>query len=63
MKLLTILDSRLRGNDMFLQSFPSLAFIPAKPVLDSDWGAGIQGLIDNLCIVDKQVDLFFETIF
>ena len=46
MKLLAILDSRLRGNDTFLQSVPSLSVIPAK--------AGIQELIDNLSIVDKQ---------
>jgi hypothetical protein len=44
--LLTILDSRLRGNDTFFQSIPSLPVIPAK--------AGIQELIDNLGIVDKQ---------
>ena len=46
MKLLTILDPRLRGNDMFFQSVPSLSVIPAK--------AGIQELIDNLSIVDNQ---------
>jgi hypothetical protein len=34
------------GNDMFFQSVPSLFVIPAK--------AGIQELIDNLSIVDKQ---------
>ena len=45
--LLTILDSRLRGNDTFFQSIPSLPVIPAK--------AGIQELIDNLGIVDKQI--------
>ena len=54
MKLLTTLDSRLRGNDTFFQSVPSLSVIPAKLVLDSDRGAGIQELIDNLSIVDKQ---------
>jgi len=43
MKLLTILDSRLRGNDMFFQSVTSLAVIPAK--------AGIQKLIDNWSIL------------
>ncbi len=47
MKLLIILDSRLRGNDMFFQSVPSLSVIPAK--------AGIQELIDNWRIVDKQI--------
>jgi hypothetical protein len=46
MKLLTILDSRLRGNDMFFQSATSLSVIPAK--------AGIQELIDNWRILDKQ---------
>jgi len=46
MKLLTILDSRLRENDTFFQSVPSLLVIPAK--------AGIQELIDNLSIVNKQ---------
>ncbi len=45
MKLLTILDSRLRGNDMFFQSVLSLSVIPAK--------AGIQELLDNLSIIDK----------
>ena len=48
--LLTILDSRLRGNDTFFQSIPSLPVIPAK--------AGIQELIDNLGIVDKQIKEF-----
>ena len=43
------------GNDTFLQSVPSLPVIPAKLVLDSDRGAGIQELIDNLSIVDKQI--------
>ncbi|NOQ86251.1 MAG: hypothetical protein GQ554_05150 [Deltaproteobacteria bacterium] len=47
LKLLTILDSRLRGNDMFFRSVPSLSVIPAK--------AGIQVLIDNLSIEDKQI--------
>ena len=51
MKLLTILDSRLRGNDTFFQSVPSLPVIPAK--------AGIQELIDNLGIVDKQIGKFY----
>ena len=50
-KLLTILDSRLRGNDMFFQLVSSLSVIPAK--------AGIRELIDNLSIIDKQV-LFYE---
>jgi hypothetical protein len=45
-KLLTILDSRLRGNDTFFLSVPSFPVIPAK--------AGIQELIDTLSIVDKQ---------
>jgi len=31
-----------------------LSVIPAKLVLDSDRGAGIQELIDNLSIIDKQ---------
>jgi hypothetical protein len=44
-KLLTTLDSRLRGNDTFFQSVPSLSVILAK--------AGIQELIDNLSIVDN----------
>ncbi|NOQ86530.1 MAG: hypothetical protein GQ554_06600 [Deltaproteobacteria bacterium] len=45
----------IRGeNDTFVQSVPSLLVIPAKLVFDSDRGAGIQGLIDNLSIVDKQ---------
>jgi hypothetical protein len=48
------LDSRLRGNDMFCQSIASLPVIPAKLVLDSDRGAGIQELTTNLSIVDKQ---------
>ncbi|NOQ87163.1 MAG: hypothetical protein GQ554_09820 [Deltaproteobacteria bacterium] len=47
MKLLTILDSRLRGNDTFFQSVPSLPVIPAK--------AGIQKLIDNLGVVNNQI--------
>ncbi len=34
------------GNDTFFQSVPSLSVIPAK--------AGIQELIDNLSVVDKQ---------
>jgi hypothetical protein len=46
------------GNDTFFQSVPSLLIIPAKLVLDSDRGAGIQELIDNLSIVDKQNVLF-----
>ena len=50
MKLLTILDSRLHGNDIFFQSVPSLSVKPAK--------AGVQELIDNLSIVDKQIILF-----
>ncbi|NOQ85745.1 MAG: hypothetical protein GQ554_02550 [Deltaproteobacteria bacterium] len=50
MRLLTILDSRLRENDIFFQSVPSLFVIPAK--------AGIQELINNLSIVDKQIILF-----
>ena len=50
MKLLTILDSRLRENDMFFQSVTSLSVIPAK--------AGIQELIDNWSIVGKQKILF-----
>jgi hypothetical protein len=49
-KLLTTLDSRLRGNDTFFQSVPSLPVIPAK--------AGIQELMDNLSIVDKQNILY-----
>ncbi|MBW2553040.1 MAG: hypothetical protein JRE20_02760 [Deltaproteobacteria bacterium] len=57
MKLLTILDSRLRGNDMFFQPVPSLPVIPAKLVLDPDRGAGTQEIIDNLSIVDKQKSL------
>jgi hypothetical protein len=36
------------GNDTFFQSVSSLPVIPAKLVLDSDRGAGIQELIDNL---------------
>jgi len=36
------------GNDTFVQSVLSLPVIPAKLVLDSDRGAGIQKLIDNL---------------
>ncbi len=55
MKLLTILDSRLRWNDMFFQSVPSLSVIAAKLVLDSDRGTGIQKLIDNFGIIDKQI--------
>jgi hypothetical protein len=43
------------GNDMFFQSLPSLSVIPAKLVLDTDRGAGIQVLIDNLSILGKQV--------
>ena len=40
----------MRGwNDMFSQSVPSLSVIPAK--------AGIQELLDNLIIIDKQIDL------
>ncbi len=54
MKLLTILDSRLRWNDKFLQSVPPLPVIPAK--------AGIQELIDNLSIVDKQIKLLEKNI-
>ena len=50
MKLLTILDSRLRGNDTFFQSVPSLSVIPVE--------AGIQKLIDNLSSVDKQILIF-----
>ena len=46
MKLLTILYSRLRGNDMFFQSVTSLPVIPAK--------AGIQERIDNWSILDKR---------
>ena len=61
--LLTILDSRLRGNDTFFQSIPSLPVIPAKLVLDSDRGAGIQELIDNLGIVDKQIKNFTIILF
>ncbi|MBW2221056.1 MAG: hypothetical protein JRF22_00830 [Deltaproteobacteria bacterium] len=57
MKLLTILGSRLRGNDMFFQPVPSLPVIPAKLVLDPDRGAGTQEIIDNLSIVDKQKSL------
>ena len=53
--LLTILDSRLRGNDKFFQSIPSLPVIPAK--------AGIQELIDNLGIVDKQNWLLCDSRF
>ncbi len=34
MKLLTILDSRLRENDTFFQSVPPFPVITAKPVLD-----------------------------
>jgi hypothetical protein len=45
------------GNDMFFQSVLSLSVIPAKLVLDSDRGAGIQELIDSLSIVDKQIKL------
>ena len=41
------------GNDMFFQSVLSLSVIPAKLVLDSDRGAGIQELLDNLSIIDK----------
>ena len=43
------------GNDMFFQSVPFLSVIPAKLVLDSDRGTGIQELIDNLGIIDKQI--------
>ena len=50
MKLLTILDSRLRGNDMFFQSVTSLSVIPAK--------AGIQELIDNWSIVDNHITFY-----
>jgi hypothetical protein len=50
----------IRGvNDMFFQSVTSLCVIPAKLVLDTDRGAGIQELIDNLSIVDKQVILYY----
>jgi hypothetical protein len=42
------------GNDMFFQCVLSLSVIPAKLVLDTDRGAGIQELIDNWSIVDKQ---------
>ena len=38
------------GNDKFFQSVPPLSVIPAKLVLDSDRGAGIQEQIDNLSI-------------
>ena len=47
MELLAMLDSRLRENDTFFQSVLSFPVIPAK--------AGIQELIDNLSIVDKQI--------
>ncbi|NOQ85585.1 MAG: hypothetical protein GQ554_01735 [Deltaproteobacteria bacterium] len=47
MKLLTILDSRLRGNDMFFQSVTFFSVIPAK--------AGIQELIDNWSIPNKRL--------
>ena len=46
------------GNDTFFQSVASLSVIPSKPVLDSDRGAGIQELIDNLSIVNKQIFYF-----
>ncbi len=62
MKLLTILDSRLRGNDMFFQSVTSLSVIPAKPDLDSDRGAGIQELIDNWSIPNKLKRLYIFNI-
>jgi hypothetical protein len=52
MKLLTILDSRLRGNDMFFQSVTSLSVIPAK--------AGIQALIDNWSIPNKLIIPLFQ---
>lgn len=42
---------------MFFQSVPSLFVIPAKLVLNSDRGAGIQEIIDILSIVDKQTTL------
>ena len=48
---LEILDSRLRGNDMFFQSVTSLSVIPAK--------AGIQALIDNWSIPNKLKFLIF----
>jgi len=47
MELLAMLDSRLRENDTFFQSVLSFPVIPAK--------AGIQELIDNLSIVNKQI--------
>ncbi|NOQ86331.1 MAG: hypothetical protein GQ554_05580 [Deltaproteobacteria bacterium] len=58
MKLLTILDSRLRGNDTFFQSVPSLSVIPAKLVLDLIGEQRSRNLIDNLSIVNKQTSLF-----
>jgi len=49
MKLLTTLDSRLRGNDMFFQSVSSLPVIPAK--------AGMTG---NLSILDKRKNILIS---
>ena len=46
------------GNDMFLQSVPSLPVIPAELAFDSNQGGGIQELIDKLSIVYKQNKLF-----
>ncbi|MBW2553157.1 MAG: hypothetical protein JRE20_03360 [Deltaproteobacteria bacterium] len=53
MKLLTILDSRLRGNDMFFQSLPSLFVIPAKLVIYSDRGAVIQDLASRIQYLNR----------
>ena len=39
---------------MFFQSVTSLSVIPAKLVLDSDRGAGIQELVDNWSIPNKR---------
>jgi len=48
------------GNDMFCQPLASLSVIPAKLVLDSDRGAGIQELTTHLSILYKQIALLLS---